>query len=113
MNCHYIKLIYSMLQWTKEVIALNFTDRIKSIFPVLGCSNAEIARVSKIDPSLISRFRTGSRQPRATSEQFKRFCKGIVSYAHKNQLMEKLQMECQLSDIENPEDEINAFLIEK
>lgn len=91
---------------------MNFSDKINHIFNVLGCSNAAIARLSKIDPSLISRFRTGSRQPKATSVQFKQFCKGIVNYAQKNELTEKLRQECNLSGTGNPDDEINAFLNE-
>lgn len=92
---------------------MSFIDKCNRIFTILDCSNADIARVGGIDPSLISRFRTGSRQPRATSTQFLLFCKGIVGYAQHNGLSEKLQHECGLPGLGNPEDEVNAYLTER
>lgn len=92
---------------------MDFTDRTNRIFHVLGCSNAEIARISKIDPSLVSRFRTGSRKPRATSTQFKQLCKGIISYAQEYSLMDELIPGCFLSNKEDPEDELISYLVKK
>lgn len=92
---------------------MSFTEKCNLIFHVLDCSNADIARSGGIDPSLISRFRTGARQPRATSSQFVGFCKGVISYAQEKGLLEKLQLECRLPGSGNPEDEINTYLTER
>lgn len=88
-------------------------DKCNHIFRVLDCSNTDIARCGGIDPSIISRYRTGSRQPRPTSSQFILFCKDIVSYARANGLLEKLQLECGLPGSMSPEDEIGAYLTER
>lgn len=92
---------------------MNFADKCNLIFHVLDCSNADIARSGEIDPSLISRFRTGSRQPRTKSMQFVLLCKGIIRYAQEQGLLEKLQQECELPGTGNPEDELIFYLSEK
>lgn len=92
---------------------MTFAEKCNLIFNVLKCSNADIARSGGIDPSLISRFRTGLRQPREKSSQFKLLCNGIVSYARENGSLEKLRQECNLPGLKNPEDEINDYLAEK
>ena len=92
---------------------MNFAEKCNNIFGVLGCTNAEIARESQVDPSLISRFRTGSRQPRATSLQFRNFCKGIILFAEKNALLERLIAEYQLPGNNPPEEEICEYLVRK
>jgi len=90
---------------------LSFDKRINKIFSILNCSNAEISKASGIDASIVSRFRTGARIPRASSLQFLKLCGGIVSYARENCLWEDLKEACGLAGSGKPEDKIYAYLI--
>jgi transcriptional regulator with XRE-family HTH domain len=90
---------------------LGFSERINTIFLILNCSNARLARASGIDASLVSRYRTGGRTPKAGSTQFENLCKGIISYAEENCLWEELKDACQLADSGKSEDEIRSYLI--
>lgn len=109
-SCRKIQMWYVIIKL--EVMIINFTEKCNVIFKVLNCSNADIARSCGIDPSLISRFRTGSRQPSVKSLQFNLLCKGIVNYAQLNGLLNKLQQECEMKGLKNPEEEINDYLAE-
>lgn len=92
---------------------MNFAEKCNHIFDILKCTNAEIARESRIDPSLISRFRTGMRKPGSNSSQFLDFCRGITTYAEKTGQLKKLFLECTLPDLAPPEDEICKYLVGK
>jgi hypothetical protein len=90
---------------------MDFGQRLNNIFNVLGCSNAEIARLSIIDSSIISRFRTGSRTPRANSKQFLKLCEGLAAFSEKKGLWEQLKGECGLTDTGSKADEISQYLL--
>lgn len=92
---------------------MNFAHRINTIFLLLDCSNATMSRSCGIDPSLISRYRTGERTPHASSTQFQKLCKGIVAYAQVNSLWENLQKNCQFSECSSPELGVSSYLIPK
>lgn len=91
---------------------MNFAEKCNRIFLTLNCSNSDIARRGGIDPSLISRYRTGSRQPGGQSSQLLMFCMGIVSYAQEKGLSDKLRHECGLTGLGNNRDELIAYLTE-
>ncbi len=90
---------------------MEFKEKLNLIFEIIGCSNAEIAKVSGIDPSLVSRYRAGIRQPKSVSTQFPDLCNGIASYARSNGLWDKLQCVCQLPDTSTPEEALLNFLL--
>lgn len=90
---------------------MSFEERLNVIFTLLHCSNAEVAKASGIDASLISRFRNAARIPRANSSQLIKLCGGIVSYAQENFLWEELKEVCKIIDTDKPEDEIHKYLM--
>ena len=90
---------------------MNFLFKANKIIKTIGCSNARLARVCGIDPSLVSRFRTGSRTPRYESAQFRLFCGGIASCALENGLWDTLRCACQLSEELSPEEAVRDYQI--
>jgi transcriptional regulator with XRE-family HTH domain len=90
---------------------MDFGQRLNSIFAVLNCSNAEIARLSSIDSSIISRFRTGTRVPRSNSTQFIKLCEGLADFAEKNNLWLQLKGELDISGESSKQEEICQYLL--
>ena len=90
---------------------MSFDERLNAIFTLLHCSNAEVAKVSGIDASIISRFRTAARIPRASSSQLIKLCGGIMSYAYENLLWEELKKACKIISTDKPEDGIHKYLM--
>jgi len=80
------------------LVVMKFNEKLNLIFKTLGCKNANIARVSNLDASLISRFRTGSRIPKSNSSQLIKLCKGISNYANENGKTEEIIEVCQLPE---------------
>lgn len=73
---------------------MDFKSRLNFLFSRLGFSNITVSRYGKLDPSLISRFRTGSRLPSAGSSQMRRLCKGIVLLAEAEKKIDVLSECC-------------------
>ena len=86
-------------------------EKVNLIFKILSTTNAEIAKVSQIDPSLISRYRTGIRHPSSESKHFINFCNGIASYAQKKGVWNKLYLICNLTEEDTPGNSILRFLL--
>ncbi len=90
---------------------MSFDQRLNLIFDVIGCSNAGIARAARIDPSLISRFRTGARIPRRSPQQLARLCEGLASAALEKGAVEYLKERCGLPGRAGLAEELGAFLM--
>ncbi|MDO4581085.1 MAG: helix-turn-helix transcriptional regulator [Bacillota bacterium] len=54
-----------------------FCEKLDKLLTALGRSNAELARASSLDASLISRFRQGRRVPSVGSAQLHKLCDGL------------------------------------
>jgi len=89
---------------------VRFDEKLNDVFRILGCTNAELSRAGGIDPSLVSRFRTGSRRPRAASSQYVRLCSGLALIAREKGAYDRLSSECGLLG-DDPEAEIQSFLL--
>jgi len=90
---------------------LKFNEKLNLILIILNCSNIEIAKISGIDASIVSRFRTGARIPRANSTLFIKLCNGIVRYAQNSFRWEVIKETCKIIDNGNPENEISTYLL--
>lgn len=71
-----------------------FSDRMEAVFELLDCSNAQIAALSAIDPSGVSRFRRGERIPTLRSRQFQKLCAGLVLFARQQGKYDELSQLC-------------------
>ncbi|WP_070000543.1 hypothetical protein [Cellulosilyticum sp. I15G10I2] len=60
---------------------MNFKDKINLISDVYDLTNTQLARIADIDPSIISRFRSGSRVPTKASKQLVKICNAIVIHS--------------------------------
>ncbi len=60
---------------------MEFNQKLDLLMKVQGVSNSRLARVLSVDPSLISRWRTGSRQPARNSNYIKDISNFFTSYA--------------------------------
>lgn len=92
---------------------MKFTDKFNLVLRVLNCTNAGIAKTAGIDPSTISRFRSGTRIPSPESKHLILCCKGIIRYAKEHNLLEELLQECGLPNHENLPDELLLYFIEE
>jgi hypothetical protein len=90
---------------------MSFNLRLNSLFSVLGCSNADIARLCSVDSSLISRFRTGVRTPRRNTSQFEKLCGGIATYAEKMGINESIKESFGLPGLSSLKNEIGEYLL--
>lgn len=90
---------------------MNSSKKMNLIFDVLNVSNQEIAKRGCVDPSLVSRYRSGSRLPSRTSKNFIKLCSGIASYAIDKNLWNKLSSICELCDEKTPEQAIMKFFL--
>ncbi len=81
---------------------MDFKAKLNHLFKSLDISNAEVARLGDIDPSLISRFRTGSRIPSRGSRQVLGLCRGIVLLAQEKKKAEALSACCNLPLTQDP-----------
>lgn len=92
---------------------MSFAEKCNLVFDILKCSNADISRTGGVDPSLISRYRAGTRHPGAASPQFELFCKGIIVFAREKGLADDFFRQCGLICSGNPEHEIGCYLLDK
>ncbi|MCR5607865.1 MAG: helix-turn-helix domain-containing protein [Lachnospiraceae bacterium] len=60
---------------------MKFDEKLNMVFKSLTLKNTTIAKRTNVDPSLISRFRTGLRLPKSNNPQLDKLCEGIVDYA--------------------------------
>jgi predicted transcriptional regulator len=60
---------------------MNFKEKFNLISNVYDLTNAQLARIADIDPSIISRFRSGSRVPTKASKQLMKICNAIVIHS--------------------------------
>jgi len=89
---------------------MDFSKRLDIIIETIKCSNADLAKISGIDPSLISRYRNATRIPAAMSKQFILLCNGIAIYTVNNNLWNELVNICKLTEANSPSDSIRQFL---
>lgn len=76
---------------------MSFKDRLNLLFSELEFSNIMVSKRGKLDPSLISRFRTGSRIPSADSRQLTCLCRGIVAMAEEENKTELISRCCDIA----------------
>lgn len=77
---------------------MEFKDKLNQIMHVLAVPNATLSKVSDVDPSLISRFRSGERVPRKDSAQFIKLCKGISLIIEEKKLHDQIKKICNIDD---------------
>lgn len=65
---------------------MNFNEKLILIMDKLNLTNATLAKYANIDPSLISRLKSGVRTPSKNSDQIKHISKGIEKYIKDNKL---------------------------
>lgn len=56
---------------------MEFNDVLNEYMEILGCSSKELAKISNISPSLISRYKNGDRIPKYDSEQYQKIILGL------------------------------------
>lgn len=61
---------------------MNFKDDLNNLIELIDCTSKEIATVSNISQSVISRYRNGERVPKANSSQFNSLVEGLTNLAH-------------------------------
>lgn len=59
-----------------------FCDKLNEYIDMLGCLGKEFARYSGISEATVSRYRSGTRTPKANSDDMKRLCRGICTTAN-------------------------------
>ncbi len=73
------------------------SDRITTLFDLLGCNNSDIARSLDCHPSNISRIHTGSRKYKPQDRPVLQLADGVYTYADENNLLISL---CELCKTE-------------
>lgn len=58
-----------------------FRERLNEYMDMLGCSGKEFAEYSGISEATISRYKSGTRTPKANSDDMKKLCRGIYTIA--------------------------------
>lgn len=86
---------------------MKFNEKLNKLILELNISNAYLAKFSNIDPSLISRLRTGKRIPSNNSNQIKCIAKGFELIAKKDKLESKIMEIC-----DNKHSKISDAIIE-
>ena len=86
--------------------------KVTMILDLIEASNAEIARIAGVDPSLVSKYRNESRQPSATSKSFERICDAIASCAIEKKRWNKLAGICNFSDTVSPGTSVLKYIIQ-
>ena len=56
---------------------MKFENILNEYIEILGCNSKELAHISNISPSLISRYKNGERIPKYNSEQYKKLILGL------------------------------------
>ena len=60
-----------------------FQDKLNDYMNMLNCSGKEFAQYSGISEATVSRYKSGTRTPRANSEDMKKLCRGICTAANR------------------------------
>lgn len=60
---------------------MSFSDRLNTLMLLTGTTNIKLARTLSVDPSLVSRWRNGSRRPANDPEVFSRIALFMVQKA--------------------------------
>ena len=63
---------------------MKFNECINQYMDMLGCSAKELADISHISPAVLSRYRSGEREPSPESEQIQYLARGIVLLSKKD-----------------------------
>ncbi|MBQ8969686.1 MAG: hypothetical protein IJ073_00015 [Lachnospiraceae bacterium] len=79
------------------------SERLNSLFTLLQCNNTEIAGYAGCSPSHISRFRTGSRNPRERGRAVEKITTALYRYAAAEKLLPEL---CGLLNTKNDSEEV-------
>ena len=69
---------------------LNFSQNLKTILAVLGCTNSDLAVYGECSASNISRIRSGARVCRMNSSTMNSIVNGIYGYTEAHHYLEKL-----------------------
>lgn len=62
-----------------RIVGMSFGERLNKLMSTLGLHNADIARIAKVDPSYISRIRSGDRTP-TDPESLARVCANLAAH---------------------------------
>ncbi len=74
------------------------SERITTLFSLLGCSNTDIAGYAGCSPGNISKLKTGNREPPPASPSIASLVKGVYGYADYENLLPVLQELCGCPD---------------
>lgn len=61
-----------------------FTEKVRFLLSQLEASNSDVAQQMRVNPSIISRLRTGSSRPKKESQAIQHFLDGIYGFALEN-----------------------------
>lgn len=68
-----------------------FVSKVNFLLTVLGASNSDIAHMIGVDPSNISRLKTGKRLPAKNSSSISHFIEGVYLFALQHQKLSILE----------------------
>lgn len=77
---------------------MDFKEKINLICTLCDLTNSQLAKMADIDPSIISRFRSGSRVPTTASKQLVKICDIIVIHLKQINLDKQLCEICSYSE---------------
>ena len=77
---------------TKEVPFRSFGQRLNSVMTLVGLSNIRMGKLLSVDPSYISRFRSGFRSPKSNSKLMNRICSILLDSVFEQQKSVELAM---------------------
>ena len=75
------------------------SERITTLYTVLGCNNTDIARYAGCSSGNISKLKTGHREPKPTSRSIVALANGVYGYADYENMLPALQELCGSADI--------------
>lgn len=90
-----------------------FSEKLEQIFKLLQISNVKLSYASKLDSSVISRYRNGERVPRPNSPQYHKLINGIELLAEETGNVTELFNLCSIDNIGDNKliDALNIWLI--
>ena len=74
------------------------SERISTLFTLLGCNNTDVARFAGCSSGNISKLKTGNREPKPTSRSIAAFAEGVYSYADYENMLPVLAELCGAAD---------------
>ena len=92
---------------------MTFSEKLNQIFVLLQINNVKLSYASKLDSSLICRYRKGERVPRPNSHQYHKLINGIQILAEETDNITELFDLCGVDNIGNSNlrDALNIWLI--